>query len=137
MTGRRPEKSPKNPTPNETSPRVADEARLPEELLALFSPGDLVERLPGHGPLLPLNLRTDGTGLSAPSGWTRTPSEIRRFSDWTERDVPRCWLVLNARWEPDLCHLWIELISMDGTLRGWLKDPQVHVRKIQLAAPVL
>ncbi len=110
----------------------------PDELLELFKPGDVVERAQDHDdPLIPLHDEINSTKRK-PSGWTDLRTRSTRgtlYGNWTEKEVPRRWLVLNVAWDPSYCHLWIELMSTHPdlpTLRGWLKDPQDRVQVVSL-----
>lgn len=99
-----------------------------EEQLRLFRPGDLVDPIePEPYSSLPLEPYPNNEArLLEPDGLEAKERERLR------RARVQRWFVVNVRWDEPTSYLWIELVSLGGHFRGWLRDP---VRRVKHALP--
>lgn len=104
------------------------------EQIKLFKVGDLVDPIHNYAAL-PLEPEP-GEASRYVNGRARfmepdgmDPEERERLR---KARIKR-WLVTNVRWDDSTSYLWIELVSLGGHFRGWLRDP---LRRLRVSIPV-
>lgn len=99
-----------------------------DEQLRLFRPGDLVDPINEEWgiPFKLLKTICSPQHIYDRGGFTRAEQDALK-----EAKVKR-WIVVNVQWDDHSSYLWIEIISLGGHFRGWLRDP---VSYLKMAVP--